>query len=347
MLDRELALYRGLQARGIDTGFVTYGDKRDLNLAYTKSLASFDINCNLFRLPKSWYQHGLQLFPPRGDIFKSNQVAGSAVAMKAARRARAKFIARCGYLLSEFEERRHGMESDRARDARRLEKNVFQNADRVVVTTPAIADLVHHKYGIEKGKLRVIPNYVETNRFKPRRKNKNKTLRIISVGRLEAQKNIGLLISAVAPLEVEVLVVGNGSQRPELENASQKAKARVRFLGNLPSQQLPELLNSCDLFVLPSHYEGHPKALLEAMACGLPVVGTRVPGIQGLIREDENGLLCETNSRSLRSAITRALDNPELRSKLGRSARRFVEQNFSLDRVLEMELSIIKELTVG
>lgn len=342
MLERELALYKGLYSRGIEAEFVTYGNKKDL--VYRESFPFLDIHSNARGLPIGWYRQSLQWFPPKGEIFKSNQVAGSMIAMKAARRAGSKFIARCGYLLSEFEEKRHGNQSDKAEKARQLEKAVFRGADRIVVTTPVAADSIQKKYQIEKKNIYVIPNYVETDRFKPEPNNGNKSFRIITVGRLELQKNVGTLIQAVSLLDVELVIVGDGSQRQELEYARRNTTARIRFLGNISNKLLPKMLSDSDLFVLPSLYEGHPKALLEAMSCGLPVVGTRVSGIQELIRDGENGLLSETDPESLREKIMLLLGNPDLRMRLGKAARNYVKKNFSLNHIIDLEVSLINEL---
>jgi glycosyltransferase involved in cell wall biosynthesis len=138
--------------------------------------------------------------------------------------------------------------------------------------------------------------------------------------------------------------VGDGPQRAELEAAAAKGQARVSLLGNLPHTELPALLNGCDLFILPSLYEGHPKVLIEAMSCGLPAIGTRVPGIQELIQDGETGLLCDTSPEGIRGAIRELLGDRELRTRLGRAAREYVLEHFSLDKILELELALYKEL---
>lgn len=342
VLARELALYTALQKRGIEIGFVTYGDDSDLQLI--SRLPGVDLRVNKSKLPLWLYKRGLRSAPPEGEIFKSNQVAGAEVGMAAARRAKAKFVARCGYLLSEFQERRFGKYSREAKDARDLESHVFAGADAVVLTTPVMLDSVRVRYAIPPEIMRVIPNYVETDRFKPVKREPNKKMRVGFVGRLDAQKNVGAFVDAVRDLDVEVRLIGYGPQRVKLEHQAENARAEYRFWGSIPNEDLPGLLNSCDLFVLPSLYEGHPKALLEAMACGLPVVGTRVQGTQEIIRDDQNGLLCETDSASIKEAVERLINDGEVRERLGRAARTFVEENFALERVVELEMKLLNHL---
>jgi glycosyltransferase involved in cell wall biosynthesis len=342
MLDRELALYQALQRRDVEVGFVTYGDSGDLKLG--SRLPGISLRVNDSRLPNWLYKRALQTAPPIGDVFKSNQVAGAQVALAAARRAKAKFVARCGYLLSEFQELRYGTKSAEAKTAQDLEREVFLGADAVAVTTNAMAASIKERYSVQDNVIRVIPNYVETNRFVPSKREPNQKLRIAFVGRLDKQKNLLAFFEAVAGLDVEVWLIGYGPQRADLEKKTEGAKAAFRFLGNVPNAELPGLLNNCDIFVLPSLYEGHPKALLEAMACGLPVVGTRVPGTRELIQDDENGILCETDSASIRAAIEQLINDASLRERLGKSARSFVEKKFALDHVVELEMSLLNDL---
>jgi len=98
------------------------------------------------------------------------------------------------------------------------------------------------------------------------------------------------------------------------------------------------------VFVLPSQYEGTPKALLEAMACGLAVVGTNVPGIRELIQDGVNGLLCEPDVKAISEAIARLLNDAELRARLGRAARRFVEERYAQSKVVETEARLLTTL---
>ncbi|MEX1248245.1 MAG: glycosyltransferase family 4 protein [Anaerolineales bacterium] len=342
MFAREIALYKALRQREVEVTFVTYGGKEEMLRA--KEIPGINLITNHWGLPEGWYQRQLKWLPPRGHIFKSNQVSGADVALTAARRRGAKFIARCGYLLSDFEARRHGEGSPAAETARRLERKVFTNADCVVVTTAAMSESVTGHYAVSRERLRVIPNYVETDRFRPIVRTTSKKFRIGYVGRLEPQKNLSALLEAITGMDVELSLVGQGSQLDMLSTQAKQSKANARFAGKIPNRELPQFLNSCDLFVLPSLYEGHPKSLLEAMACGLPVIGTRVPGIQELITDGENGLLCDTDAGSLRSAIQRAIDGSDLRDAVGKKARRHVEDNFSLSGVVDLEMTLLHDL---
>jgi glycosyltransferase involved in cell wall biosynthesis len=347
MFEREVALYRRLQEHGVQVSFVTYGDAPDLT--YADRLPGIRILCNRWGLSQKWYIRFVSWLYPllwyRLTVFKSNQVQGADVALRVARRFGKRFIARCGYLYSEFMERQHGPDSSEAQRACVLEREVFTTADRVVVTTPAMRYAVLQRYQVPAERVTIIPNYVETNLFCPVPDDHHSPGRICFVGRLEEQKNPFALLEAIRDLnDVELLVVGNGSLGKQLYEETNTKELPVRFLGNVPHRQLPGILNSAALFILPSRYEGHPKTLMEAMACGLPVIGTNVPGIREIIRHRENGYLCGTSPQEIRAAIQDVLGDANLRGRMGRNAREFVVEHFALERVLEMELALLEEL---
>jgi len=346
MLDREVALYRALRQHLRAITFVTYGDVRDLR--HVKQLNGIRIICNILRLPQRLYSRVLSdVYPMLWEgpvVFKSNQIPGADVALEASRRFRKKFIARCGYLYSEFMEREHGSSSRQAQRARILERKVFTAADRVVVTTLAMRHSVVQRYQIPAEHVIVIPNYIETSLFRPISNGSISLKRICFVGRLEEQKNLFALLEAVRGLDVELVMVGSGRLSERLRKEVNFRGLAVRFLGNVQHRELPKILNNAEAFVLPSFYEGHPKALLEAMACGLPVIGTDVPGIREIIRHRETGFLCGTSSDEIRAAIQETLSDRDLRTRMARNAREFIVEHFTLEQVVKMELALLKDV---
>ncbi|HET8721029.1 MAG TPA: glycosyltransferase family 4 protein, partial [Nitrospira sp.] len=318
ILDRELALYRRLQSAVRRISLVTYGDG---DQDYAGRLGGLTVQCNRWRLRHPLYECYLRTVLPWSWIgpvvVKSNQVQGADLALAAARLGRKPFVARCGYLPSDNIERAYGEDSTQGKSARALERHVFQGADRVVVTTPAMRRKIVDRYQLAPDRVRVIPNYVDTKRFAPAPSEDRRRNRLLYVGRLEAEKNPRALFDAVEGLDVELLVVGTGSLGEDLRREARERRLPVTFLGNVPNDDLPRLLNSSAAFVMPSLIEGHPKALLEAMACGRPVIGTLVPGIRELIADRMTGVLCEPNSTGLRAAIDEVLGNPGRSAAMG------------------------------
>ena len=188
--------------------------------------------------------------------------------------------------------------------------------------------------GVPARKVRTIYNGVDTDRFAPGdREAARRTLEIPpgwgvvgTVGRLDPVKDQAGLIRAFAATTAQrpsvLLIVGDGPLRSELDALTRELglDGRVRLLGE--RQDVPQVLQALDCFVLPSVGEGISNAILEAMATALPVVATRVGGNVELVEDGETGLLVEVRQRE---ALVRELDcylcDPGIASKHGASAR--------------------------
>ncbi len=108
---------------------------------------------------------------------------------------------------------------------------------------------------------------------------------------------------------------------------------------------MPALYQRCAIYVICSRFEGNPKTLLEAMACGCAVIGTNVKGVKELIQHEKNGILVEEDASSLRYAITSLISDPSRRFDLGKAARESVLRHHSLDAAVEAEWYAYSALT--
>jgi sugar transferase (PEP-CTERM/EpsH1 system associated) len=165
-----------------------------------------------------------------------------------------------------------------------------------------------------------------------------------AVGRLHPQKDFAGLLDSLTEVQkyvspVRLLLVGEGELRDDLETRARSLgiSGIVTFAGF--RSDVAEILAACDVFVLPSLWEGMPNVVLEAMAVGLPVVATQVGGVPEIVLDGETGLLVPPgDSETLAQALIRLLRDPDLRSRMGRAGRRRVEQHFSANQlVLETE----------
>jgi len=361
-LDRELKPYQELAKYFDEILLLTYGGKDDLK--YQSFLPeNIKILPNKQKIPSLIYSFLLpflyQKELKRADVLKTNQMAGSWTAIIAKFFFRKKLIVRQGYQLSTSAQK-NGI---KLLIIQFLERLAYRRADAIIVTSKRDKKYIEEKYNILAEKIKYIPNYIDTELFKPL--NISKENRICFIGRLEKEKNLFNLIKAVSDLDVnpirgyrngeepqskktsngvKLVIFGNGSQKKDLENFSKQLKADVEFKGNIPNKNLPMEINKSKLFILPSLYEGCPKVLLEAMACGLPVIGTDVRGINEIIKAKENGYLCGTDAFSVRKAIIEVLSNKGLQKKLSQNARKTILENFKFEKILETEKDIYENL---
>ena len=187
----------------------------------------------------------------------------------------------------------------------------------------------------------MVPNFVDTRAFAPAT-DPPEPGSLAFVGRLSSEKNLHPLLEALSGLDgASLTLVGDGPLRSELESRAEALGVEARFLGRVSHKRLPAILTRSEAFVLPSLYEGHPKAAIEAMACGLPVIGTDVPGIRDLVRDGETGVLSGTGAEELRGAVERVLGDPGLRERLGREACA-AAQELSLERIVDLEEEVLE-----
>lgn len=198
----------------------------------------------------------------------------------------------------------------------------------------------------------VIPNGVDVELFRPRvSATGDGPLQLLFVGRLTRQKGVDVLIKSLHLIKEEVSIeaqmVGDGDKRSELEMLVKQLglKDRVTFLGWRTREEIPTYYQRADIFVLPSRDEGMPNVVLEAMACGLPVIATRIAGNEELVREGETGLLvpCE-NSLALAQALAKLSGDEALRKRMGEAGRLLVQERFRWDQVAWTYLAMIESV---
>jgi glycosyltransferase involved in cell wall biosynthesis len=183
------------------------------------------------------------------------------------------------------------------------------------------------KHGIGRaGHRGRIGNGIDLARFKPIRTAHDGPPVIVCAARFEPVKNHALLFDAAERLVTRgrafvLRLVGSGPLEPALrQRAGTGYAGQVEFLGY--REDMPDILATADIGVLTSFKEGMPRAVLEAMATGLPVVGTRVSGTQEAIRDGENGFLVGTgDADALANALETLIDDPALRASMGASGR--------------------------
>ncbi len=215
-----------------------------------------------------------------------------------------------------------------------LESKILRKAERVIFVSDEIKEFYLKKYPFLDSKFTIIPVGVDTDKFKPL---EIKKLRkkygfpqndkiVMYAGRFSRDKNIELLLNAYKIIEenvenVRLVLLGSGKEENNLRNLSKELKLKnVLFMGDIPHEQLPEILNCADVFALCSLYESGPLVVLEALACGVPAVSTKVGRISEFIRNDLVGKIVDYDTFEVSKAIMSFL-NVEDTSKIRETCR--------------------------
>lgn len=212
----------------------------------------------------------------------------------------------------------------------------LRNADHVHAISGALKESIINNFGIEGERITVIPNGVDSGSFHPGRGRKNperKEKVIVSVSRLTLKNGIDYLIKALPKVLEEVdcrlVVIGEGEQRGYLEGLVEELglEERVELRGWVEYEKVAEIVASADLFARPSLTEGLGTAFLEAMACGTPVIGTKVQGILDIVEDGYNGILVSPGEvEKLSRSMVKVLKDESLRENLVQNGLSFVEK---------------------
>jgi glycosyltransferase involved in cell wall biosynthesis len=213
------------------------------------------------------------------------------------------------------------------------------------------------RMGATKSRLRLVPGSgVDCERFVPRKGSVAavERKRIVFCGRLLWDKGIAEFVEAARTLQGQGLeFIAAGAPDPgnpaaiPIETIRQwESQGLVQFPGHV--EDIPGLLAETDVFVLPSYREGLPRSLIEAGACGLPLIATDVPGCRDVITNGQDGLLVPPRDPSaLATAISQLASNPDLALKLGLAAREKICRSFNENRIIQDTLDVYEELMPG
>ncbi len=241
----------------------------------------------------------------------------------------------------------------------RHERESAQKASLVVTISNYSKRRILQLYGVDEGKIRLVPNGVDTDRFKPagdctepkQRLRIGNRPSVLFVGRLIPRKGLQYLLDAAKTVvkeqrDVLFVIVGNGPLRGSLTTQVQASglAANFRFMGDTSEKDLTDAYRCTDLFALPSIQEGQGIALLEAQASAKPVVAFNVSGVAEAARNGETGFLVKpADSAALAEAVLKLLADASLRQKMGAAGREFVQQELSWDVCARKLLAVYRE----
>lgn len=225
---------------------------------------------------------------------------------------------------------------------------MFRRADHIQAISTYLADWARDMGAYCP--IEVVPNAVDCELFarkiseekalelKRRLGKKEGEIFLVTTSRLVVKNAVGDIIEALAylPATVKCIILGEGYEEQMLRLKAQKLKVtdRVQFLGHVPHEEMPPYLQISDIFIRPALSEGLGNSFLEAMAAGIPVIGTPVGGIPDFLTDGETGLFCEPhNPRSIAQKIEKLIKDRESREYMVERARELVQKRYQWSRV--------------
>ena len=210
--------------------------------------------------------------------------------------------------------------------------------DLLISECESSREFLINNLGYDPKKIKTIRNGVDLPTERQKQRVNPNDLLIASVGRLDKQKGFSTLIEAMAKLKdssLRCVILGDGPERAGLEALVRKHKLEERV--QLPGERgdIASRLSACDIYCLPSLWEGLPNALLEAMALGLPVVASAVDGVPEAVEDGKTGLLVPpADPAALAAALLSFAGDPSRRAALGSAARASVIAKFTVPRMI-------------
>ncbi|MFX1519278.1 MAG: glycosyltransferase family 4 protein [Promethearchaeota archaeon] len=236
-------------------------------------------------------------------------------------------------------------------------KTVVSGCDRYIAHTQKSREYLINQ-GAKPTLIDILYHPVDASLFAPRKSNAlNKHLsdngiKFLFVGRLAKSKGVYCLIFALkhliqSKMNAKLFIIGRGIEERNLKTlvSSLDLTDFVDFLGNVSYKRLPEFYNACDVFVLPSLIDPSPSVILEAMACGKPVIGSKVGGIEEILVDRETGYLFKPNNYKKLSLLMRKFaESPELIQQFGKNSRKRIEEVYALDKIAEKLIRIYEKI---
>jgi len=247
----------------------------------------------------------------------------------------AAIMAKVPYLIST----EHNINLDEGWLKKMIKRWLAQFTHKIIAVSGAVKDYQINTEKIPAKKIQVIYNGIDLTRFPYRgsyRLTQPITLGVI--GRLEKQKGQMVALKSLPRIlqnypQTKLLIVGNGSQQPALKKMAEKLNIEKNVSWQRPQENVGALLDQLDILLIPSLWEGLGIIAIEALATGLPVIGSRLPGLQEVIIDNQTGLLVPAaNHELLANRVMELIDRPQIINNLRPRGRSRAESIFNIEK---------------
>tara|TARA_B100001057_G_scaffold489655_1_gene576319 strand:- start:105 stop:1232 length:1128 start_codon:yes stop_codon:yes gene_type:complete len=345
LLEREIKLYNEIsKSTDINYTFLTYGDSQDLkyeNLLHNSSIYPVYEHHKFYKNKFLRFLHSfLFVFLVRKkfqniDLIKTNQLMGSWVGVLLKLLNRTPLIIRTGYDIFTFSLKNN-------KGVLKLSFYFLLTQFSLVFSDLYTVSSISDKSFLEKffitkrKKIVVITNWVDyqqnTKPIPMRYKKK-----ILSVGRLETQKNFEFLITEMGKTSIELDIYGKGSLDKKLKDLALSHNVKVNFLGNIPHSKLIKKMEDYKIFCLMSKFEGNPKVVLEAMSNGCVCILSNIPNNSEIIDDNKNGFLLKNTDNNVGIFVKNLLEQEDELNKISNEARNTIMEHYSLEKAIVFE----------
>jgi len=348
LLEREIQYYDMLSKKGVHFTFLTFGDDADINLIKNDNIEILPVYTlikksknKLFRYLKSFLiPFYIRTYVKKAHILKTNQLMGSWIAVVTKIFFRKKLIIRTGYDLLTFNMREK--KSPLIIFFTYLLTNfsiIFSNF--YLVTSYSDRNFLNKiTLNFYKNKILLVRNWVTYQNDIEYKNRKNK---VVTVGRIEEQKNIKLLIDTAKEFDFKLDIIGEGSLKNSLVEYT-KENENINFLGLLSNKELIEKYKDYKVYASTTLFEGNPKSLLEAMSSGCIVLAPNINSVTEIITDSWNGFLHEYNKKEIGNVIKNIFLGYSDFSDIISNGRETIFKEFDLFKVLEKEYEIYSKL---
>jgi glycosyltransferase involved in cell wall biosynthesis len=353
-LEREVRYFNYLSKNyGYKFHIVTYGNNEDTKFSdYFINATILPIG-SITKIPKNKYLGFIKSFyypfkikkhiNEKSNIVKQNQLLGSWVSIIFKYITNSKLFVRTGYDMYLFS-KKENKKFLKILAYKLLTRLTIKFSDRYTVSSTSDMSFLEGNFNSQT-KAHLLHNWVESFEVG---KISDRESTIISVGRLEYQKNYEFLIKELSNLRLELQIVGEGSRKDELINLAKKFNTNLQITQRIDNKELTRKFMNIKLFVISSHFEGNPKVLLEAMAAGCIVFASNIKNHSEIIDEGINGFLFELEENSFRNKILEIIQSMEEASdfleKVSHSATQKIKTKYSLPIIAEEENRLLLEL---
>ena len=348
ILKRELEIYNKMtDLYDVKFTFITYGNKEDIGFFDNKNIEIIPIYKYVKKYKNKYLRFLMSfIFPFRirkilidKSLIKTNQLNGVWIGIILKKLLKIPLFVRTGYNLYEF-----SIYEKKSKIKRfffhQLTKIALKASDLYSVTSNQDKKFLEKNFKFDK-EIKLIPNWV--NKISYKDFNDRHCNNLLTVGRIEDQKNYKLLIDQLKKTDYELDLIGDGSRKNELKNYSKELNSKVNFLGKKAHEDLIEFYKNYRIFISSSLYEGNSKVILEAMASGCVVVAFDNKNNREIISDEKNGFLYTTENELI-SKINKVITDEKLYEFISKNGYEQIKNNNLLKKIVLDEIEYYKFL---